>query len=783
MQKNAYLCGMKKNNIRYFAALCVLFVSTCMWANPISSSVAEQIALSWNQSAVYHKASMQPSFVSVSSVQTPLRHIYIYNYGDNDGYVVVSGDDEARSQVLGYGETGHIVWDEISEEMQWWLSQYDEQIATYQAEGIHSHQVEAVAEMTAVKPLVNAAWNQKFPYYNNCPRVNDSICLTGCVATAWGMICHYYQYPASVSFDYSYNWEKQNTIRSGSVSSTYDYTKLRAKYSTSTSTTNYGSAAEREEVAKLLSDIGNNVSMDYGPKASGANSLNALKKMIENYGYDCGARQIQRKFFDDATWEAQLRAEVESGRVVEYNGSKPTGGAHAFLVDGYDESGKLHFNFGWGGTDNGYFISSAISYSSGQYAMIGIQPAKSGSIIGTSMGVLADFSAYTEGSTTQFLYDKNYYTTIHTACTVERTVCAENLSTGAKTYGTVKTSKYTSNANYYPTSSSYWVHEKTLADGIYHFYPVYRTQGATEWRKMDFAPGCKGFLKIQVKNGVRSYVLDDFKVNGIAYKVIDADKKYVSIIGSDRKDSLTFFSTVSYNSTTYSIRQIADSAFAGYTALKYIYFGINELEDLAPGNGVFLNAGTAVDSLNILFPSTVMRVPAYLFCPNGGKNAPNVRKVTFNYASSKSAIAEIGAYAFYGLTGLSGISLPKALTDLGEGAFGGCTSMGVVVNYAYCPPTTVAGSICMDAKPTGRFQCQDSYNAYKNNPFGVWNLFTKTSMLKTTCAESFSCAEPVTNLDEHLAPSQTKRVEKILLNGQIVLRVGDIYYNMLGERL
>lgn len=772
---------MKNSILRYVGVLCVFCATSFLYANPISSTAAQKIVSSWTQTSYRRKPTFQ-STSSASLVSTPLQHVYVYNLGENGGYVIVSGDDEARSLVLGYGD-GHIVWEDLSEQMQWWLSQYDEQIATYQAEGVHRQRTEMQTYVTPVNPLVKSEWNQRFPYNNACPRVNDSICLTGCVATAWGMICKYYQCPTSVSFDYSYTWDKQKITRSGSVSSTYDYSKLRNKYSTSTTSANYGTAAERAEVAKLLSDIGNNVDMDYGPKASGANSLNALKKMVANYGYDCGARQIHRKFFDDASWEKMLRAEVAAGRVVEYNGTKPTGGAHAFLCDGYDEVGKLHFNFGWGGVDNGYFITSAITYSSSQYAMIGIQPAKPGSVIGTSMGAVSDFKVYTSGSTTQFMYDKNYYTSVHTACSVERTICAENVATGMKTYGTVKTSSYQNDGNYYPTSSSYLEHTVALTDGIYFFYPVYRTKGAAEWRKVDYAPGYQSYLKIQVKNGKRSLFVDEFKVKGINYKIIDTDKNYVSVIGSDRKDSLTLFSTVTYNSTTYTIRQIADSAFAGYTLLRYVYFGINNLEDLNPDNGIFLNAGVAVDSLNVLFPSSVTRVPAYLFCPNEGRNAPNVKKVTFNYASSKSLVSEIGAYAFYGLKGLSAISLPKALTYLGEGAFAGCTSLGVVVNYAYCPPATSAGAICMDNNPTGKFQCQDSYNAYQNNPFGVWNLFPKKSFLNTSCTESFSCAEPVTDLDDFHSSEISDKAEKLLINGQIVIRMGNSYYNMLGVQL
>ena len=41
-----------------------------------------------------------------------------------------------------------------------------------------------------------------------------------------------------------------------------------------------------------------------------------------------------------------------------YDGASNTGG-HAFVCDGYSE-GYFHFNWGWGGMSDGYFLLTAL---------------------------------------------------------------------------------------------------------------------------------------------------------------------------------------------------------------------------------------------------------------------------------------------------------------------------------------------------------------------------------------------------------------------------------------
>lgn len=55
------------------------------------------------------------------------------------------------------------------------------------------------------------------------------------------------------------------------------------------------------------------------------------------------------------------------------------GGGHAWVVDGYDSNDLFHMNWGWGGTDNGWYDLSEIvnfGYGSYEFALIDIRPKK-----------------------------------------------------------------------------------------------------------------------------------------------------------------------------------------------------------------------------------------------------------------------------------------------------------------------------------------------------------------------------------------------------------------------
>ena len=91
---------------------------------------------------------------------------------------------------------------------------------------------------------------------------------------------------------------------------------------------------------------------------------------------------LQKSDYTNSSWIQLVEDELNAGRPVQYRGSGSTGG-HSFVCDGFDYNDYFHFNWGWSGAYNGYFSVGNLNpgtynFSSGQGALVGIQPGSGG---------------------------------------------------------------------------------------------------------------------------------------------------------------------------------------------------------------------------------------------------------------------------------------------------------------------------------------------------------------------------------------------------------------------
>jgi hypothetical protein len=100
--------------------------------------------------------------------------------------------------------------------------------------------------------------------------------------------------------------------------------------------------------------------------------------MMLYFGYDPGMQRISCDGNEDL-----MRQELDAGRPILMSGyPRPGTGledGHAFVCDGYAENDYFHFNFGWSGDDDGYYLLKRLTpgfndYSADQTAWIGLQP-------------------------------------------------------------------------------------------------------------------------------------------------------------------------------------------------------------------------------------------------------------------------------------------------------------------------------------------------------------------------------------------------------------------------
>ncbi|MEG1916967.1 MAG: C10 family peptidase, partial [Muribaculaceae bacterium] len=288
---------------------------------------------------------------------------YVFNRGANNGYIIVSGDDQTE-EILGYSDSGSFDYSNLPENMKWWLSTYEDQIKALLDGRIsiakkNTKNATASPTNSSVAPLLKTiAWNQDAPYNNLCPVMkNGERTVTGCVATAMAQIMYYHNWPEKGIGSVSYTTETNKFNLSVDFSkTTYQWSKMTPTYNSS-STDEANSA-----VATLMYHCGTASLMDYGD-SSGASQTNATNAFIDNFNYDKGIRYLYRDYYPREKWEEMLKTELDNNRPIMYGGYN-SGSGHQFVCDGYDANNMFHINWGWGGVSNGYFKIAALDPSS-----------------------------------------------------------------------------------------------------------------------------------------------------------------------------------------------------------------------------------------------------------------------------------------------------------------------------------------------------------------------------------------------------------------------------------
>jgi hypothetical protein len=226
--------------------------------------------------------------------------------------------------------------------------------------------------------MLRTFWNQDQYYNSLCPydHSQQTYTLTGCVATAMAQLMKFWKWPDTATGQNSYipysnpGYGTQSANFSQAV---YQWDSMKLNLS-----------APNSWVAGLMHDAGVSVDMDYGVQESGAyvnkyeSSVCAQNALVGNFRYQSTLTAIIRSSYTDSGWVTALQNELFAGRPVIYEGYGNQGG-HCFLTDGFYDYDMFHFNWGWGGAENGYFLTAALdpgydTFNNGQAALINIIP-------------------------------------------------------------------------------------------------------------------------------------------------------------------------------------------------------------------------------------------------------------------------------------------------------------------------------------------------------------------------------------------------------------------------
>ncbi len=343
----------------------LLMVAMPMMAERVSPETAQKVATTF-----LNNNGAKAAQLTDLSKAADFPNLYIFT--TENSFVVMSADDCAQP-ILGYSLSDNFIVDDMPENLRWWLQQYSDEIQWGIENGIQPDKSTADewqdlkegknskdTPTTVVEPLLTTEWDQGSPYNMYCPTGT----VTGCVATAMAQVMKYWNYPKQGQGSHSYTPEMHPNFGEQSANfgeTTYRWDKMTNTYN------NTSSDEEKRAVATLMYHCGISVDMNYGYSSdggSGATSSKVVSALVDYFKYSPSATYITKDAYTDEQWIGFLQSELNESRPVFYRGRFENGG-HAFVCDGYRSDNYFHFNWGWSGYQDDYWLIGALNPLSG----------------------------------------------------------------------------------------------------------------------------------------------------------------------------------------------------------------------------------------------------------------------------------------------------------------------------------------------------------------------------------------------------------------------------------
>lgn len=349
---------IKKTTLLFVAFLMTFHV----FADGITKNEAQVVARAFLHSRLADNAQITPGDLAILPVRVmgddfPL--FYVVNF-EKGGFVLVSATD-AAIPVLGYSPIGEYSSESQSPAMIDWIKGYELQLNE-----IIEQQLLPTSEITEawndllfynpaqtlnnrdlpeVEPLLPSLWNQGSPYNKLCPEDPagpGGRVYAGCVATAMSQVIYYWRYPLQGIGSHGY-YSDYGYLFANYGETEYKYEEM----------TNSISSSDYFEMAQIQYHCGIAVDMMYSASGSGAYSDHAVGALRDHFGFSNSISMKYKYDYTNTGWADLLIQNLDNGWPLYYSGHGS--GGHAFNMDGYKGTDYFHFNWGWSGTNNGYY--------------------------------------------------------------------------------------------------------------------------------------------------------------------------------------------------------------------------------------------------------------------------------------------------------------------------------------------------------------------------------------------------------------------------------------------
>ena len=370
-------------------------------AQSVTKGVTGDVKIIWDGEYAT-KADVQPAFYVIAR--------------DGEGWVIVAGDDNVPP-VLGLSYDGRFVTENMPANVKWWMDWTKANVRavfsqTPEVQALWANLIDTKApdfedgdtRLTVLMDRRTPEWDQgnndaewwvfsdDAPVFNRfCPLDGTAHAVTGCVATALAEVLAYQSGQPGVTLPSKGTGTVGGySVTNGVAPSLYDLASVDYQYLWSglrglatiddikraiTDAKSSGDFSLVYSLGHLLADLGAVMHADYSADGTSASTGMIPYYMNKHFGFN-GQAYYERftTAYSQEQWEAKLKNEIDK-RPLIYSGEDPDNGyAHAFVLDGYGTyNGKnyFHVNYGWGGSNNGYFYLGNFDDGQGHYYYTG----------------------------------------------------------------------------------------------------------------------------------------------------------------------------------------------------------------------------------------------------------------------------------------------------------------------------------------------------------------------------------------------------------------------------
>ena len=361
---------------KIFLSVFILVISMmALQAKPIDQQVAMSAAQKFATTQFAMERAM-PQLVYTGQNEA----FFVYNVGDHS-FVIIAGDD-AHRPVIGYSNESSFNASDIPPALAYYLDgvaecmlQLRHAVATPDVAAEWASVLEHGRLMSrhggrGTGYFCQTKWNQDYPYNCCCPEDpagSGGHAIVGCLATAMSQLMRFWAYPVQGIGDHCYVHETYGQICADFGNTTYDWDNMPNVLNSNST------EAEKLATGTLCFHCGVTIDMGYGPDGSGGASGPIPGAMHTYFNYCDAIVQLSRNDFETETWKTMVREQFDMGWPMYYGGCQD-GGCHAFVCDGYDDNDMFHFNLGWGGGSDGWYLIDDAPYTHPADAMFNFVP-------------------------------------------------------------------------------------------------------------------------------------------------------------------------------------------------------------------------------------------------------------------------------------------------------------------------------------------------------------------------------------------------------------------------